>query len=205
MDSTKLIIVNKDDIREMTFNDIFEMYKPLIRNIVYSFHNLKLELDDKLQIASIGLWQAYDKYDIKTGTGFWALAKVTMDNSLRLEFNYASMKKRSGIDIISMYQPIDSSADGCNLVMDEIVCYNDIADEVIAKNHLNIFMSKLTDIQKHTLALVAMGKSYVEIADILGQTRPTISMRMTATRKIFNECMNIPKEPKKKGRPRKNG
>jgi RNA polymerase sigma factor (sigma-70 family) len=194
METSKLIIVDENDVRMMTFEEILLRYRPLVRNIVWSFGNLKIEFEDKLQIANIALWEAYSKYNIKTGIGFWALAKKIVTNELKREFNNSKRKKRSGIEVLSLYQTVPNGSLDSNLIMDELSYFGNIEDDLIAKEHLKVFMNKITDKQKETLILVGMGKSYSEIAELLGQVRPTISMRMTATRKIFNECMNIPKK-----------
>jgi RNA polymerase sigma factor (sigma-70 family) len=185
----KLLIINEGLKMDLTFEEIFEMYRPLIMSEVYKFSNFQLDFDDKFQLASIGLWQAYVKYDIEKGVGFGLLANVAIRNSIKGFIRNSRRSKRSGLQIVSADRELETKRDEVISIIDTLTSGEDIESNLILSDNLKRFMRKITDKQKETIALSMSGKKYNEIADILGVGSTTISMRMMNARKIFNECM----------------
>jgi len=186
---SKLIIIDKDDTRELKFEEVLEMYKPMIMRTIYSFRILRMEVDDKYQIACVALCKAYENYDIEMQVGLWALAKKMIVNDLIREINYNERKKRSGMETLSMNRTMEGADEQENSIMDKLQANIDIENDIILRENLNKFMNKITEKQKETISLRMIGKSYKEITKILGIAQTTISMRMLAAKKIFNKCM----------------
>ena len=181
----KIIIIDKGEEKTMTFEEVLVKFRPLMKNLMNHFRYVLREFDDRYQIASIGLWKAYECYDINKKIGFWVLAKKTIENDFKWEHNYNNRQKRTGITFSIDYPIMDKRGEEHSLI-ETLESDEDIQATVVMKNTLIEFMGKLTDKQKEALALYQSGKRYKDIAKILGVSRQNISMRMTASRKIFN-------------------
>jgi RNA polymerase sigma factor (sigma-70 family) len=184
----KLIIVDEGDIRELSFEELLDMYKPFVMRKIWDFRNLDLELDDRYQLATIGLWNAYTRYDASRMVGFERLATISINNKLKKAFDYSIRSKRSGVEVLSL----DKEYQGRWQIMtltDLLESDDDTEEEIILKSNLKEFGSKLTSRQKEAIELYSRCKNFREVARILGVGQSAISMRMTAARKIFNECM----------------
>lgn len=188
---SKLIIINIDDKRELEFEEILEMYKPLIMSEIHGFDSLKMEFDDKYQLSTIGLWNAYKKYDAEKNVGFGVLAKIAIKNNLKRAISYNRMKKRSGLNIVSIDREATRDFNDKSSIMDKLESDINIEGNLILKSNLSEFMSEITEKQRETIALYVAGKQYNEISGILGIAISTISMRMAAAKKTFNKCMAI--------------
>jgi len=187
----KLIIIGLNDTRKLEFEEVLEMYKPLIMSEIHSFDSLKMEYDDKYQLATIGLWNAYKKYDAETTVGFGLFAKIAIQNNLKHAITYTKMKKRSGLELVCMDRTMKSQKDEENSIKNTLESDTNIEEHIVLKSNLKEFMSKITDKQRETIALYIDGRHYEEISKILGVGKSTISMRMAAAKKTFNKCMAI--------------
>lgn len=187
---SKLIILDEGDIRRLTFEEILKLYKPLMRSMAYKFGNLRMEFEDLCQIVSIGLWRAYEYYDSSKTVGFSVLAKSLILNELREVYLYESKKKRSGSVVLSIDGKIEGRWNDIS-IMDILASDEDLEENTVLKDNLKEFMSKITKKQKEAIAMLSISSSYKEVAQKLGVGDTTISMRMTAAKKIFNECMAV--------------
>jgi len=188
---SKLIIIGKNDARELEFEEVLEMYKPLIMSEIHSFDSLKMEFDDKYQLATMGLWNAYKKYDAETTVGFGILAKIAIENNLKHAITYTKMKKRSGLELVCMDRTMKGKDNEDNSIADMLEADTNIEEHIVLKSNLKEFMSKITDKQRETIALYVTGMQYEAISKILGVGKSTISMRMAAAKKTFNKCMAV--------------
>lgn len=184
----KLIIINLHEKKEMTFEEVLVKYRPLIRHEMFGFRfSIKMEEEDMYQLASMGLWQAYQHYNSDTGTGFGVLAKTAIQNKFKEVYNYNNRKKRSGLDVVSIDRSLVDKRDVERSIMDTLVSSEDIQDTVVAKHLLIEFNNNITDQQKETIYLYSLGKKTKEIAQILGIGKSAVHMRMLAAKKVFKK------------------
>lgn len=77
--TTKMIRLNQDLYKEMTFDEILEMYRALIIHYITKFKSLfphhAIEDDDLYQEFSLALYKCYRLYDVSKGVGFGLVAK----------------------------------------------------------------------------------------------------------------------------------
>lgn len=186
---SKLLIIGEGDKRYLTFEELLLMYRPLIRKRIYSFSGLNMEVDDRYQIASIGLWRAYEKYDINIGIGFGLLAINIIDNDLKGVLAKERTLKRSKYVQVSIDRIIEDEHDEENSIINALESDCDIEEDTIIRGALKEFINRLTSKQKESIALFMRGNTYKEVAELLNVKPNTISMRMTAAKKTFSECM----------------
>lgn len=184
----KTFIVNDDTRVDLTFNELLDMYKPLITSEIIRFDGLRMEYDDRYQIATLALWRAYDTYDLINGTCIGSLAKKTIRNAFLGVIDYENKPKRSGRIVISMY---GNNGNNDYSMLDFIPSTEKVEDNLITQNIMTDFMSKINKKQKQILKLRSEGVEWKQIEAMLGVGQSTISMRMSYAKKTFMQCCSM--------------
>lgn len=187
----KLIIINENDAREMSFEEVLECYQNLIRRTMKEFKNLKLEDEEKYQILSIQLWHCYKRYDSNTGVGFGHYAKKSLWGILGRQYRDSIAKKRTGLVVLSGDEII------LNGDWDKVSRFERIEDnfnlesEIFAKVNYETFLESITQKQKEVIKMYEQGKRQVDIAEALGIRQGAVSRRIFFARNTFRECVGI--------------
>ena len=84
-------MVNK---MEMTWEECQQKYDKLCWKMVNKYKNLKLEPDERYNLALYGLWKAYKSYDDSRGAGFLTHATNVIYQVFNLEYRDSNAKKR---------------------------------------------------------------------------------------------------------------
>ena len=84
-------MVNK---KEMTWEECQQKYDKLCWKMVNKYKNLKLETDERYNLALFGLWKAYNSYDETRGTVFLSHATNVIYQVFNLEYRDSKAKKR---------------------------------------------------------------------------------------------------------------
>ena len=79
---------------EMTWEECQKQYDKLCWKMVNNYKNLKLEPDERYNLALYGLWKAYESYDETRGTVFLSHATNVMFQVFNLEYRDSKAKKR---------------------------------------------------------------------------------------------------------------
>ena len=84
-------MVNK---MEMTWEECVKQYDKQCWKMVNKYRNLKLETDERYNLALFGLWKAYNSYDETRGTVFLSHATNVMYQVFNLAYRDSNAKKR---------------------------------------------------------------------------------------------------------------
>ena len=84
-------MVNK---MEMTWEECQSQYNKLCWKMVNKYKNLKLEPEERYNLALFGLWKAYNSYDETRGTVFLSHATNVIYQVFNLEYRDSNAKKR---------------------------------------------------------------------------------------------------------------
>ena len=84
-------MVNK---MEMTWEECQQKYDKLCWKMVNKYKNLKLEPDERYNLALYGLWKAYESYDETRGTVFLSHATNVIYQVFNLAYRDSKAKKR---------------------------------------------------------------------------------------------------------------
>ena len=84
-------MVNK---MEMTWEECQIKYNKLCWKMVNKYKNLKLEPDERYNLALFGLWKAYQSYDVNRGASFMTYATNVIYQVFNLAYRDANAKKR---------------------------------------------------------------------------------------------------------------
>ena len=79
---------------EMTWEECLKQYDKLCWKMVNKYKNLKLETDERYNLALFGLWKAYETYDETRGTAFLSHATNVIYQVFNLEYRDSKAKKR---------------------------------------------------------------------------------------------------------------
>ena len=79
---------------EMTWEECQKQYDNLCWKMVNKYKNLKLEPDERYNLALFGLWKAYQSYDENRGANFLTHATNVIYQVFNLEYRDSKAKKR---------------------------------------------------------------------------------------------------------------
>ena len=79
---------------EMTWEECQKQYENLCWKMVNKYRNVKLEDDERFNLALFGLWKAYSSYDSSRGASFLTHATNVMYQVFNLEYRDSNAKKR---------------------------------------------------------------------------------------------------------------
>lgn len=79
----------------MTWEECQKRYEPLCWKMVNRYRNLKLDNDERFNLALFGLWKAYTSFDESRGASFLTHANNVMFQVLNLEYRDSKAKKRA--------------------------------------------------------------------------------------------------------------
>ena len=79
---------------EMTWEECQKQYDKLCWKMVNKYKNLKLEPDERYNLALFGLWKAYNTYDDERGASFLTHATNVIFQVFNLEYRNSNAMKR---------------------------------------------------------------------------------------------------------------
>ena len=79
---------------KMTWEECQKQYDKLCWKMVNKYKNLKLDSDERYNLALFGLWKAYTSYDEERGAGFLTHATNVIYQVFNLEYRDSNAKKR---------------------------------------------------------------------------------------------------------------
>ena len=81
-------------VNNMEWEECQKQYNPLCWKMVNKYNNLKLEPDERYNLALFGLWKAYISYDDTRGASFLSHATNVIYQVFNLEYRDSNAKKR---------------------------------------------------------------------------------------------------------------
>lgn len=171
----KLIRIAKDNVMELTFDEVIKKYKGLIVNLIKKW-SFKYEFEDLYQMATWGLWDAYKFHDSNNGNCFGTLAEKTIIHYIswyRQNNNQDKIKREtSQISDICSYDAKDGYLDSFTSNNDD---YSDIElkiiieDLIVKLKNQNQFLRsherKASERNIEFLKLISLGVTQREIAE----------------------------------------
>ena len=79
---------------KMTWDECQQKYNKLCWKMANKYKNLKLELDERYNLALFGLWKAYNSFDESRGASFLTHATNVIFQVFNLEYRDSNAKKR---------------------------------------------------------------------------------------------------------------
>lgn len=177
----KTIRINQDTYKDLSFDEILEMYHALIVNYINKFQAMfkfyMIEYDDLYQEFSMALYKAYRLYDVSKDVGFGLVAKKYLTHkSMNISKVNSATKRRNKyyheveIDLFYNLEAPDTTED----------CLNNIV--------VNNYINRLCDRDRKVLQYRQKGMYIYEIQKKLDISRQYIGLIS------FRHKKNIKKE-----------
>lgn len=172
----KLIRISKDEVVELSYNEVLKRYRGLILNLIRKWL-FKYEFDDLYQIATLGLWDAYKFHDVNNGNCFGSLAEKTIIHYIswyRQNNNLDKIKREtSNIKDICSYDSHDGYID---TFVDNKDSYSNIELKIMLDELFNKLKKQNEFLRAHErkaserniefLKLISIGVTQREIANL---------------------------------------
>ena len=156
--------------------DLVRKYRGLIRYKARSYYLVGADRDDIIQEGMIGLYKAMRDYDPTRQASFHSFADLCVTRQIITAVKSATRRKHSPLNgYVSLSRSTSMEEDGERLLSDILaakgVC--DPADIVVAAWETDFIRSGVADalspFEARVLTLYTNGRSYQEIADVLGR------------------------------------
>ena len=185
-------LVRQGDMSACEF--LLEKYKNLVRSATAPYYLEGADRDDLLQEGMIGLYNAIHSFDGEKGYSFTAFAVSCIKRNAISAVRRSQRKKNGPLNsYVSLEQsPAGDDAGGLPRLPDPELLFIEAESDVLLRERLK---SSLTKLEYSVLLLFMEGRSYREIADLLGKDEKAVD---NALRRIKNKM----KEDKDDGKER---
>lgn len=177
---------------------IMSKYKNFVRVKAKSYFLIGADKDDILQEGMIGLYKAIRDFDESKAHSFRAFAEVCITRQIITAIKTATRQKHIPLNTyVSLSKPIYDEESERTLL--DIITANMITNPeelIISKEELknieNKINSLLSSLEQEVLGLYLNGKSYQEIADIIGKEPKSIDNALQRVkRKLEKHLENV--------------
>lgn len=198
MSDIELIMRSRDGDGEVT-DYLMEKYKDLVRSKAKSMYILGADNDDLIQEGMIGLFKAVRDYDAGRDASFYTFAELCISRQIYTAVQASRRLKHIPLNnYISLYGNIsDSDKDDEKYLIDALQQSGSLSPEEMIIDRENVkgleqrIEESLSPFEKQVLDLYITGRSYVQIAKILGKdeksTDNALSRLKTKIKKILKE------------------
>ena len=161
---------------ERACGDLVRKYRGLIRYKARSYYLVGADRDDIIQEGMIGLYKAIRDYDPTRQASFHSFAELCVTRQIITAVKSATRRKHSPLNgYVSLSRSTSMEEDGERLLSDILaakgVC--DPAEIVVAAWETDFIRTGVADalspFEAEVLTLYTNGRSYQEIADMLGR------------------------------------
>ncbi|WP_300279026.1 RNA polymerase sporulation sigma factor SigH [Peptacetobacter sp.] len=177
---------------------IMSKYKNFVRVKAKSYFLIGADKDDILQEGMIGLYKAIRDFDESKAHSFKAFAEVCITRQIITAIKTATRQKHIPLNTyVSLSKPIYDEESERTLL--DIITANIVTNPeelIISKEELknieNKINSLLSSLEQEVLGLYLNGKSYQEIADIIGKEPKSIDNALQRVkRKLEKHLENV--------------
>ncbi len=181
---------------DKALEELLERYRHYARAKARSYFLAGADREDIVQEGMIGLFKAVRDFDTQHNTAFRAFAELCITRQIITAIKTATRQKHMPLNsYVSLNKPLDDPDGGERALADSLASPTviDPADLVIlAEEMANIRNSMdelLSDLETEVLQLYMDGKSYQEIADMLGRHVKSIDNALQRIKRKLEQHM----------------
>lgn len=167
-------------------NILLERYRKLATKIARSYFLVGEEFEDLMQYAMMGLFNAYQNYDLDSGISFSTFANICITRQIQTAVKYASRKKFDPLKNpvpISTTDELDEEDDSVIVIPSGTLSPEDqIIQKEIVEQIKKEIANTLSSFELKVLKLFLKGEKYTEIAKELGKTNKQIDNALNRIR-----------------------
>ncbi len=200
LEDIELVKLAQENDKE-AMNTIIERYKNYVRGKGRTYFLIGADKEDIIQEGMIGLFKAICDFDPKKQTQFRSFAELCVTRQIITAIKTATRQKHIPLNTyVSLSRPVyeeESEKTLLDLISMEYILDPEqifINQEDLGLTEKRIY-SVLSQLEKDVLELYLNGKSYHEIAAILGKTSKSIDNAIQRVKRKIAKCVeNVPKE-----------
>ena len=168
-------ILHGKEILELSSEEAFIKYKPVLYDYCKRYNNLNIELEERFQIASLGFVKAFNSYK-NLKVPFIAYMNLVVNNQFLMEFRKKKYKDKfyGG----SIQQPCKTFGKEKLTLEDILQDYGTEIEDDELKVALEKIYSKMREKDVYIVNRRLQGATYREIADELNMTHSGVSRRV---------------------------
>lgn len=177
----KTILLKKDDVQTLTFEETYEKHRKWIDGIVSNTFVVGFEFEDLRQIALVAFWRAYKDYNYeKKPVMFAYFAEKYIKNKIKHCYKYSNQKKRKG-QAFSLNEFVTEDVE----YVDALEVNKDYEKEAINKAEIKTWWDKLTKLQKMCVKYLYEGYTLTDISKMLKKPRYLVDYNILCAQKKY--------------------
>ena len=173
MEKKKLL--HGSEIIELSSEEAFLKYKPVLCNFCKKYNNLNNELEERLQIASLGFMKAFNSYN-NLKVPFIAYLQLVVNNEFLMEFR--KKKRLEKFNTISIQSTIQHLKNDDLTIEDTLEDNSTYIEDNELKLALDKIYSKMREKDVYIINRRLQGATQNEIAKELNMSRSNICRRI---------------------------
>lgn len=158
---------------------LLEKYKPLVKRQARTMYLIGGENDDLIQEGMIGLFKAIRSYEESEGT-FFAFAELCITRQMYTAVQASNRKKH---EPLNAYIPLDDEPQ----ISAEPDPEELFIDQENLENRYDQIHRRLSDMEKLVLELYLEGKSYGQIAAVIGKNEKAVDNSIQRLKKKLDK------------------
>lgn len=182
---TKLIRISEEVVKEMTFEEVREHFKPMVIKEMKRTNNKfifnAVDEEDFKQILDLETWKAYEAYDVETGNCFSTYLYPKLQKGSR-DATYSRYAQKNQGKTYSMSAPVGED----DLKLEDMFASDDSSMDNIYANELTAIIRSNVSDEEQELLMILLDKqqfSVQDYADRYGITRQAANQRVVKLKK----------------------
>lgn len=190
---TRKIRFSSGEIKEMTFEEVRESFKPMafkamkVANNKFIFN--AVEEEDFMQELEIEIWRAYDQYDFESGNCFSTYLHYKLQKGVRNATYYKYAQKNQHGYVYSLNAPMGDN----ELRLEDLFAEDDTSIDNLVYSELTTLIRDNLDEKEEEIFKMLVDKKHYPVqvyADKYGITRQAANQRVIKLKKKLQNIVS---------------
>ena len=189
LDDTRLIALSKNEGDTIALEYLIQKYKKIVRIKARGYFIMGGDSEDIIQEGMIGLYKAIRDFDESKQVNFYSFALLCITRQIHTAIKSANRQKHIPLNSsLSLDRAVYDENDDLTYI--DTYANSDISNPenlIISNENKSALESRIAEslsaLEKRVLFLYLMGKSYVEIASIIGKDEKSIDNALQRIKK----------------------
>ena len=190
---TRKIRFSNGEIKEMTFEEVRESFKPMAFKAMKAANNKfifnAVEEEDFMQELEIEIWRAYDQYDFESGNCFSTYLHYKLQKGVRNATYYKYAQKNQHGYVYSLNAPMGDN----ELSLEDLFAEDDTSIDNLVYSELTTLIKENLDEKEEEIFKMLIDKKHYPVqvyADKYGITRQAANQRVIKLKKKLQNIVS---------------
>lgn len=190
---TRKIRFSNGEIKEMTFEEVRESFKPMAFKAMKAANNKfifnAVEEEDFMQELEIEIWRAYDQYDFESGNCFSTYLHYKLQKGVRNATYYKYAQKNQHGYVYSLNAPMGDN----ELSLEDLFAEDDTSIDNLVYSELTTLIRDNLDEKEEEIFKMLVDKKHYPVqvyADKYGITRQAANQRVIKLKKKLQNIVS---------------